>query len=198
VLLAPFILLYLLMAAGALVVVMILTIMRARQRGIAAMLTAIGAWAAAILLMTAAGVAWVLTEWRSPVDASSEELVGRWISESSEGTATIELRPDRSAEVEGVPSIAAWRFEWLDDAPELPATFSGDAVWEPPPSERLLLTCENGETFSLLWQAVESPTGVLYLEFIAGDPDSPRYFGEFRRIDTDDVPMSGPTSELAC
>ncbi|MGR0218629.1 hypothetical protein [Agromyces sp. ZXT2-6] len=197
-LLAPFVLLYLLMAAGVVIFVMIWTIVRARQRGVAAMLRTIGVWAAAVLLTTAAGVSWVLAEWRSPVDASADDLVGRWVSESSEGTAAIELRSDGSARVEDVPSIAAWSFQWLEDAPDLPETFTGGAVWEPPPFEQVVLSCEGGESFSLQWQTVESPTGTIYLEFIAGDPDSPEYFGEFRRVDTDEAPTSGSTSETAC
>ncbi|MEI5583959.1 MULTISPECIES: hypothetical protein [unclassified Agromyces] len=195
---APVILLYLLVAAGVVIFVMIWTIMRSRQRGIAAMLRTVGVSAAVVLLTTAAGVVWVLVEWRSPVAVSASDLVGRWVSESSEGTAAIELRSDGSARVEDVPSMAAWSFEWLDDAPDLPETFTGEAAWVPPPSPRVVLTCEDGESISLQWQTVESPTGAMYLEFIAGDPDSPRYFGEFTRTDPDEAHASVRSSEPAC
>jgi hypothetical protein len=198
VLFAPFILLYLVVAVGVLIFVMIWTVGRARQDGRAAMMTTIGIWATVGLLTTVAGAAWFMVNWRSPVAASPEQLTGYWESESPDGTATIELRPDGSAIVGGVPSVAAWSIDWMDEVPDLPAVLSGEGLWEAAPFEEVEFTCSDGQTLRLLWQTVESPTGAMYLQFIAGDPDTPRYFGEFSRVESSDVPNLDPASKLAC
>jgi hypothetical protein len=195
---ASFILLYLLMVAGAVLFLMIWTVRRARQRGTVQTVKAIGIWAGAVLLVTLAAVAWTMMTGRSPVSASAEQLTGYWTSKSSEGTAAIDLRSNGSAFVEGVPSAATFEVGWAGDDLGLPPMLSGEGTWEVGSNVRVALTCANGQTVTLLSDAVQSSTGEVYLQFMAGDPDAPTFFREFSRIDSDTVPDPEPGSGLAC
>jgi len=185
-------------AAGVLIVLIVWSIKRARQDGRSAIITTIAIWAAAGLLTGLAGTAWYLVNWRSTISASPQQLTGRWSSESSDGRATIELRRDGSAVVEGVPSNAAWNVDWMDEIPDLPAVLDGHGTWEGEPSGYVELSCADGRALRLLWQAVESPTGTKYLQFVAGDPDAPEYFGEFRKVDDQDSTDMRATTKSAC
>ncbi|MGR2752142.1 hypothetical protein [Agromyces arachidis] len=176
---------------------MVWTIRQARQHGRSALMTTIAIWCAAGVLTALAGTAWFMVGWRSSADASPEQLTGSWTTESPDGTATIELRPDGSAVVAGVPSEAAWSDRWPAAEPGLPEVLSGEGVWDVP-SEELELTCADGRTLRLWWQTVESPTGAMYLQVIAGDPDAPDYFGEFSRVDERDAPSPARSSGPAC
>ncbi|GAA1058233.1 hypothetical protein GCM10017608_06350 [Agromyces luteolus] len=185
-------------AAGFLIFLIVWSIRRARQGGRSAIIATIGIWAAAGVLTGLAGTAWYLANWRSAVSASPPQLTGRWSSESSDGRATIELRRDGSAVVEGVPSDAAWTFDWMDETPDLPAVLDGHGTWEGERFGSVELSCADGRDLRLLWHAVESPTGTMYLQFIAGDPDAPEYFGEFSKVDDQNAPDMQATTKPAC
>lgn len=171
---------FLLMAAVGLLVVLIWTVRRAQHRGRAHLWVTIGVWAGAGLLVTVALVAANTTFGRSQVSASAEQLSGRWVSESSHGTATIDLQSDGSVFVEGVPSTAAGA-----ENAGLPPVLSGGGTWEAGSSPSVALTCASGRTITLRSMAMESPAGSMYLQFLVGDPDAPTYFEEFSRADSD-------------
>jgi hypothetical protein len=86
----------------------------------------------------------------------------------------------------------------MDEAPDLPAVFDGRGTWEGEPSSYVELSCADGRALRLLWHAVESPTGTMYLQFIAGDPDAPKYFGEFSKADDQDASDMRATTNPAC
>ncbi|TYL53314.1 hypothetical protein [Agromyces mariniharenae] len=196
--LAPLLLLYFIVVVGTLIFLIFWTIGRARRHGATAVIKTVGISVGAGLLVALGVSAWVMTSWRTPASVSPEELAGTWTGESRSGTATIVLRTDGSASVDGVPSVAAWSIDWMDDAPDLPASLSGEGTWRPSPFEEVVLTCANGQTLNLQWQTVESPGGSLYLQFIAGDPDSPKYYGEFSRVDPAPTANREPSSKFAC
>lgn len=196
--LAPILLLSFVMVVGALLFLMIYSVRRARQRGTAQMMTAIGIWAGIVVLVTLAAVISTVVPGRSHVSASAEQLTGYWTSESSEGTAAIELRSDGSAFLEGVPSAAVFEVGFGDDL-GLPPMLSGEGSWKVEPRQiSVKLTCANGQTVTLLSEAVKSYTGAMYLQFMSGDPDAWSFFREFSRVESSTVPDFQPEPGLAC
>ena len=132
------------------------------------------------------------------MSASAAELTGYWTSESSEGTAAIELRSDGSAFLQGVPSAAVFEGGFGDDL-GLPPMLSGEGSWEVEPWQiSVELTCANGQTVTLLSEAVQGFKGAMYLQFKAGDPDAWSFFREFSRVESGTVPDFRPEPGLAC
>ncbi|MGW9632032.1 hypothetical protein ACWGST_15140 [Agromyces sp. NPDC055520] len=195
---APFIVLFLIMMTGTVIFLVIWTINRARKRGAAQVLKTVGIWTLAGLLIVLAGGAYNFAFGRSPVSASGNELTGTWKNESSEGTATIDLRSDGSAFVSGVPSAAAWEVGFGSYDLGLPPLLSGEGTWDASSNIRVEFTCDSGQPITLLADAVESATGSTYLQFMAGDPDAPTYFREFSQVDSSFGPHREDVPEPSC
>ncbi|MEF3405133.1 hypothetical protein [Agromyces sp. CCNWLW203] len=195
---APFIVLFLILMTGTVIFLVIWTINRARKRGAAQVLKTVGMWTLAGLLIVLAGGAYNFAFGRSPVSASASGLTGTWTNESSEGTATIGLRSDGSAFVNGIPSAAAWEVGFGADDLGLPPLLSGEGTWDVSSHIRVKLTCDSGQPITLLADAVEGATGSTYLQFMAGDPDAPTYFREFSRVDSSSGAHREEVTEPSC